>query len=121
MKHRRIARRRARALITLAAAGRRGRRAVRAPDSGIATSSSMTYVFQPADASRRRRSIVAVVERIAPEDPGDTAGGTADSDSVHDQLITQFAGGTAPDIIHDEAAGHRRLRPAGLPCRPVAS
>jgi len=25
-------------------------------------------------------------------------------DSVHDQLTTQFAGGTAPDIVHDEAA-----------------
>lgn len=25
-------------------------------------------------------------------------------DNVHDQLVTQFAGGTAPDIIHDEAA-----------------
>jgi ABC-type glycerol-3-phosphate transport system substrate-binding protein len=25
-------------------------------------------------------------------------------DSVHDQLVTQFAGGTAPDIIHDDAA-----------------
>ncbi len=25
-------------------------------------------------------------------------------DSVHDQLVTQFAGGTAPDIIHNESA-----------------
>ncbi|GAA2753564.1 ABC transporter substrate-binding protein [Amnibacterium kyonggiense] len=25
-------------------------------------------------------------------------------DNVHDQLVTQFQGGTAPDIIHDEAA-----------------
>lgn len=25
-------------------------------------------------------------------------------DSVHDKLVTQFAGGTAPDIIHDDAA-----------------
>jgi len=25
-------------------------------------------------------------------------------DSVHDQLVTQFEGGTAPDIIHDESA-----------------
>ena len=25
-------------------------------------------------------------------------------DGVHDQLVTQFEGGTAPDIIHDEAA-----------------
>jgi multiple sugar transport system substrate-binding protein len=25
-------------------------------------------------------------------------------DNVHDQLVTQFAGGTAPDIIHDESA-----------------
>lgn len=25
-------------------------------------------------------------------------------DSVHDQLVTQFQGGTAPDIIHDESA-----------------
>jgi multiple sugar transport system substrate-binding protein len=25
-------------------------------------------------------------------------------DSVHDQLVTQFQGGTAPDIVHDEAA-----------------
>jgi len=25
-------------------------------------------------------------------------------DSVHDQLVTQFEGGTAPDIIHDDAA-----------------
>ena len=41
-------------------------------------------------------------------------------DNVHDQLITQFAGGTAPDIIHYESAAHRRVRPAGLPRRPVA-
>ena len=27
-----------------------------------------------------------------------------DWDSVHDQLLTSFDGGTAPDIIHDEAA-----------------
>jgi multiple sugar transport system substrate-binding protein len=27
-----------------------------------------------------------------------------DWDSVHDQLLTSFVGGTAPDIIHDEAA-----------------
>jgi multiple sugar transport system substrate-binding protein len=26
------------------------------------------------------------------------------ADNVHDQLVTQFAGGTAPDIIHDESA-----------------
>jgi multiple sugar transport system substrate-binding protein len=25
-------------------------------------------------------------------------------DNVHDQLVTQFAGGTAPDVIHDESA-----------------
>lgn len=25
-------------------------------------------------------------------------------DNVHDQLVTQFAGGTAPDLIHDESA-----------------
>lgn len=25
-------------------------------------------------------------------------------DSVHDQLVTQFQGGTAPDVIHDESA-----------------
>ncbi|MCY7290241.1 MAG: extracellular solute-binding protein, partial [Cryobacterium sp.] len=25
-------------------------------------------------------------------------------DNVHDQLVTQFQGGTAPDIIHDESA-----------------
>lgn len=27
-----------------------------------------------------------------------------DWDSVHDKLVTQFQGGTAPDIVHDEAA-----------------
>ena len=27
-----------------------------------------------------------------------------DPDSVHDYLVTNFAGGTAPDIVHDEAA-----------------
>jgi multiple sugar transport system substrate-binding protein len=26
------------------------------------------------------------------------------AENVHDQLVTQFAGGTAPDIIHDESA-----------------
>ncbi len=25
-------------------------------------------------------------------------------DNVHDQLVTQFQGGTAPDVIHDESA-----------------
>ena len=27
-----------------------------------------------------------------------------DPDSVHDKLVTQFAGNSAPDVIHDEAA-----------------
>jgi multiple sugar transport system substrate-binding protein len=29
---------------------------------------------------------------------------SVDPDSVHDKLVTQFAGNSAPDIIHDEAA-----------------
>ncbi|WP_020666018.1 ABC transporter substrate-binding protein [Amycolatopsis nigrescens] len=33
--------------------------------------------------------------------------------SVHDQLVTQFAGGTAPDIIHDEAADISGFIPQG--------
>ena len=39
-------------------------------------------------------------------------------DNVHDQLVTQFAGGTAPDIIHDESADIIGVRRAGLPRRP---
>ena len=27
-----------------------------------------------------------------------------DPDTVHDKLVTEFSSGTAPDIIHDEAA-----------------
>lgn len=35
-------------------------------------------------------------------------------DSVHDQLTTQFAGGTAPDIVHDEAADIEGFAQAGF-------
>lgn len=34
-------------------------------------------------------------------------------DNVHDQLVTQFAGGTAPDIIHDESADIRGFAEQG--------
>ncbi len=39
-------------------------------------------------------------------------------DSVQDQLVTQFQGGTAPDIIQYESAAMTAVRPAGLPRRP---
>ena len=43
---------------------------------------------------------------------------TVTCDSVHDQLVTQFAGWHAADIIHDESADLAGLRQPGLPGRP---
>ena len=42
-----------------------------------------------------------------------------DWNSVHDQLLTSFEGGDAPDIFQYEAAVDRRVQQAGLPGRPV--
>ena len=42
-------------------------------------------------------------------------------DGIYDKLITQFTGGTAPDIIHFEAVEHRPVRTGRLPRRPRAT
>lgn len=47
----------------------------------------------------------AIVDRWNEENPDITVKLTQGSwDNVHDQLVTQFEGGTAPDIIHDESS-----------------
>ena len=44
-----------------------------------------------------------------------------DVNSVHDKLLTNFVGGTAADVIHDEAADIAGLHAAGLPGEPHAA
>ena len=44
-----------------------------------------------------------------------------DVNSVHDKLLTSFVGGTAADIIHDEAADIAGFTAAGLPREPDAA
>ena len=44
-----------------------------------------------------------------------------DVNSVHDKLLTSFVGGTAADIIHDEAADIAGFTAAGLPGEPDAA
>jgi multiple sugar transport system substrate-binding protein len=61
----------------------------------------MTYVWQPTTVAATKQ-IVASWNASHPNIHVNEI--QVDPDSVHDYLVTNFAGGTAPDIVHDEAA-----------------
>ncbi len=60
-----------------------------------------TYAFQPTTVAATEQ-IVADWNAANPAIQVELV--TIDVNSVHDSLVTQFQGGTTPDIIHDEAA-----------------
>ena len=60
-----------------------------------------TYVWQPTTVAATK----AIVESWNEKNPGIQVSITpVDVNSVHDKLLTNFVGGTAADVIHDEAA-----------------
>ena len=61
----------------------------------------MTYVWQPTTVAATKQ-IVAAWNASHPNIQVNEI--QIDPNSVHDYLVTNFAGGTAPDIVHDEAA-----------------
>ncbi len=82
-------------LATAAASAQTGKR-----QAGV-TINFMTYVWQPTTVAATKQ-IVAAWNASHPNIHVNEI--QVDPDSVHDYLVTNFAGGTAPDIVHDEAA-----------------
>ncbi|NIK58335.1 ABC transporter substrate-binding protein [Kribbella shirazensis] len=91
------------ALVTLAACG--GNSDSGSGDSGSAnekvTLKFQSLAFQKTTVAATKK-IVADWNAANPNIQVEYVQGSWDS--VHDQLVTQFQGGTAPDIIHDESA-----------------
>jgi ABC-type glycerol-3-phosphate transport system substrate-binding protein len=72
-----------------------------APKGGGVTLTLATYAWQPTTVAATK----AIVESWNRDHPGVQVQIQAvDPNSVHDKLLTNFVGGTAADIIHDEAA-----------------
>jgi multiple sugar transport system substrate-binding protein len=69
--------------------------------AGPVTLRFQSLAFQEPSVAATER-IVAAWNSAHPDVQVELAQGTWDS--VHDQLVTQFQGGTAPDIVHDESA-----------------
>lgn len=70
-------------------------------DSGPVTLKFQSLAFLP-ETQTATKKIVDDFNAANPDVKVDPGPGSWDN--VHDQLVTQFAGGTAPDIIHDESA-----------------
>lgn len=60
-----------------------------------------TYAWQPTTVAATEK-IVADFNAANPDVQVELV--TIDVNSVHDSLVTQFQGGTAPDVVHDESA-----------------
>jgi multiple sugar transport system substrate-binding protein len=60
-----------------------------------------SYAWQT-ETVKATKDIVAAWNQAHPDTPVKLV--PVDADSVHDKLVTQFGGGEAPDIIHDESA-----------------
>lgn len=69
--------------------------------SGPVTLKFQSLAFLPATQTATKK-IVDDFNAANPDVKVDLVQGSWDN--VHDQLVTQFAGGTAPDIVHDESA-----------------
>ncbi|MFG1621741.1 ABC transporter substrate-binding protein [Kribbella sp. NPDC049227] len=90
------------ALVALAACGSNS-------DNGSGDSGSNEKVTLKFQSLAFQKTTVAAIEKIVADwnaaNPNIQVEYVQGSwDSVHDQLVTQFQGGTAPDIIHDESA-----------------
>ena len=70
-------------------------------DSGPVTLKFQSLAFLP-ETQTATKKIVDDFNAANPSIKVDLVQGSWDN--VHDQLVTQFAGGTAPDVIHDESA-----------------
>lgn len=70
-------------------------------DSTPVTLKFQSLAFLP-ESQKATKKIVADFNQANPTIKVDLVQGSWDN--VHDQLVTQFAGGTAPDVIHDESA-----------------
>lgn len=91
------------ALVTLAACGGNS------DDSGSGSGDSTEKVTLKFQSLAFQKTTVAATKKIVADwnaaNPNIQVEYVQGSwDSVHDQLVTQFQGGTAPDIIHDESA-----------------
>ena len=69
--------------------------------TGLVTLTFQSLAFQEPSVAATER-IVADWNAAHPDVQVELTQGSWDS--VHDQLVTQFQGGTAPDVIHDESA-----------------
>jgi multiple sugar transport system substrate-binding protein len=70
-------------------------------DASVVRLKFATYVWQPTTVAANK----SIVEAWNDSHPGiQVEIVTIDVNSVHDKLLTNFVGGTAADIIHDEAA-----------------
>ena len=83
------------ALATSAGSAQTGKR------HASVTLNFMTYVWQPTTVTATKQ-IVAAWNASHPSIQVNEI--QIDPNTVHDYLVTNFAGGTAPDIVHDEAA-----------------
>jgi ABC-type glycerol-3-phosphate transport system substrate-binding protein len=70
-------------------------------DDGTTTLTFQSLAFQDTTIAATEE-IVAAWNEANPDTQVELVQGSWDN--VHDQLVTQFQGGTAPDIIHDESA-----------------
>jgi multiple sugar transport system substrate-binding protein len=91
------------ALVTLAACGGNNDNS---SDGGSSSNEKVTLKFQ---SLAFQKTTVAATKKIVADwnaaNPNIQVEYVQGSwDNVHDQLVTQFQGGTAPDIIHDESA-----------------
>ena len=88
------------------------------PKQNVVNINFATYVWQPTTVKAMKRSSTAWNKTH----PGSRCTIVpVDVNSVHDKLLTSFVGGTASDIIHDEAADIAGFTAAGLPREPEAA
>jgi multiple sugar transport system substrate-binding protein len=89
------------ATLIAAACGSNTGGATSAASSAPVTITFSTYAFQPQTVAATRK----IVDDWNKAHPNITVQLVqVDPNSVHDKLVTQFQGNTAPDVIHDEAA-----------------
>ncbi len=89
------------ATLIAAACGSNTGGATPAASSAPVTITFSTYAFQPQTVAATRK----IVDDWNKAHPNITVQLVqVDPNSVHDKLVTQFQGNTAPDVIHDEAA-----------------
>lgn len=89
------------AVVTFSTACGSGTTTSNAPSAAPVTITFSTYAFQPNTVAASKR-IVADWNKTHPAIQVQLV--QVDPNSVHDKLVTQFQGRTAPDVIHDEAA-----------------